>query len=403
MHTGETQTDATASVPPATPPAVPSSAWTADLTASTDVIDPPGSPRPALPSEPSEPSAAPVRRRRLARDLGLLTGVGVLLLAALGAAAAAAYQDFYSPTAFVLRYVQDLAGGHTADALAIPGVSVDSSALEASGLPLHASDALLRPAALGTLADVHVISTADRDGETFVTIGYRAGGHRGTTEFAVERDGWIGIVPAWRFARSPLAVVDLTVRGSMQFSVNGFEVDKRQASDEASENPLAPVPLLVFSPGLYSVTVDTPIAETSGVAVLANSSMTSTPIDVQAMPTANFQKAITTRVDDFLAKCATQQVLQPTACPFGYVVENRVIGLPTWSIVAQPPVNLQPDGEGWRIQTTTAVAHIRVDVRSIFDGSVKHVDEDVPFFVTGTVTIQPDGSAAISVVPPDTD
>jgi hypothetical protein len=31
------------------------------------------------------------------------------------------------------------------------------------------------------------------------------------------------------------------------------------------------------------------------------------------------------------------------------------------------------------------------------------VDEDVPFFVTGTVTIQPDGSAAISVVPPDTD
>jgi hypothetical protein len=66
-------------------------------------------------------------------------------------------------------------------------------------------------------------------------------------------------------------------------------------------------------------------------------------------------------------------------------------------------VNLQPDGAGWRIQTTTATAHISVDVRSIFDGSVKHVDEDVPFLVTGTVRIQPDGSAAISVISPDTD
>lgn len=377
MHTGETQTDAAASV-----------------------IDAPAPPLPAL---PPVSSVAPARRRPLAFDLGLLTGVGVLLLAALGAAAATVYQDFYSPTAFVLRYVEDLAHGQTADALAIPGVAIDSSELEASGLPLHASDALLRPAALGALTDVHAISATDHDGETFVTIGYRAGGHRGTSVFAVERDGWIGIAPGWRFARSPLAVVDLTVRGSMQFSVNGFEVDKRQASDAASANPLAPVPLLVFSPGLYSVTVDTPIAESSGVAVLANSSMTSTPIDIQAEPTASFRKAVTTRVDDFLATCATQQVLQPTACPFGYVEENRVIGLPTWSIVAQPPVNLQPDGAGWRIQTTTAVAHIRVAVRSIFDGSVKHVDEDVPFLVTGTVTIQPDGSAAISVVSPDTD
>lgn len=329
--------------------------------------------------------------------------MGVLLLAAVGAAGAAVYQDFYSPTAFVLRYVQELANGHTADALAIPGVTVDSSELEASGLPLHASDALLRPAALGTLTDVRAISTADHDGETFVTVGYRAGGHRGTTEFAVERDGWIGVAPGWRFARSPLAVIDLTVRGSMQFSVNGFEVDKRQASNEASANALAPVPMLVFSPGLYSVTVDTPIADSSGVAVLANSSMTSTPIDIQATPTASFQKAVTTQVDGFLSACARQQVLQPTGCPFGYVVENRVIGLPTWSIAAQPAVTLQPDGAGWRIQTTTAVSHIRVDVRSIFDGSVKHVDEDVPFLVTGTVTIQPDGSASISVVSPDTD
>jgi hypothetical protein len=312
VRTGETGADAEASVAPETPPAP---ATVFDSTAATDVIHAPAPPLPALP--PAAPPAAPARRRPLALDIGLLTGVGVLLLAALGAGAATIYQDFYSPTAFVLRYVSEVSDGRAADALATPGVAVDSSELEASGLPLRASDALLRPAALGSLTDIHAISTTRQGDETLVTIGYRAGGHPGTTEYAVEGNGWIGLVPGWRFARSPLAVIDLTVRGSMQFSVNGFEVDKRQASAEASADTLAPVPLLVFSPGLYSVTVDTPISESSGVAVLANSSMTSTPVEIQAKPTAKFEKAITARVDEFLAKCATQRVLQPTACPFG--------------------------------------------------------------------------------------
>jgi hypothetical protein len=388
VHTEEA-TDAEASVLEATPR---DTAPISDDTTPTDVVDAPAAPIPAVP--PSPPGG---RRRPLALDLTLLAVVGLFLLAALGAGVATIYQQFYSPTAFALRYVDELANGHAADALNIPGVAVDSSQLEASGLPLRASDALLRSAALASLTDIHVVSTTQQGGETHVTIAYRAGGHPGTTEFTVERAGWIGVAPSWRFARSPLAVINLKLRGSMQFDVNGFEVDKRQVSDDAASNPEATVPLLVFSPGLYSVTVATPISESRGVAVLSNTPMKATPIDIQTQPTKEFEKAVQTRVHEFLTACAQQKVLQPTGCPFGYVEENRIIAPPTWSMVKQPAVVLAPDGEGWRIQTAPATAHIRADVRSIFDGTVRHLNEDVPFLMTGTVTVQPDGSAAISV------
>jgi hypothetical protein len=61
-----------------------------------------------------------------------------------------------------------------------------------------------------------------------------------------------------------------------------------------------------------------------------------------------------------------------------------------------------PDGAGWRIPPTEATAHIDVDVRSLFDGSVTEVSEDVPFILTGGLTVNPDGSVSITVGGPDT-
>ena len=103
------------------------------------------------------------------------------------------------------------------------------------------------------------------------------------------------------------------------------------------------------------------------------------------------------QVEDFLTACATQQVLQPTGCPFGLVVRNRIEEAPVWAMVQQPVVSLVPDGANWAIQRVQAVAQIQVDIQSIFDGSVRHLDEAVPFSVAGTVTILPDGTAAITI------
>ncbi|WP_345800912.1 hypothetical protein AAIB33_15790 [Microbacterium sp. AZCO] len=376
---------------------------------SDDSPTPPSSTAPSPPQLSSEPEgdAAPPRRpRRRARlgvDLALLGIVGVLLVGAVGAGVATLYREFYSPSAFVDRYLDLLAKGRAADALGVPGVAVDASELEAAGLPAAASDALLRSAALAPLTDVHVVSETPHGEHVDVVVDYKAGPYPGRTTFEVESNGMIGVAPTWRFARSPLAVVDLTVLGSMSFEVNGFPIDKRQVSpDGVDADPVAPIPLLVFSPGVYSVSVDTPISATRGVAVLSDSPLDSTDVDVQAEATKQFSDVVQKKVEEFLSACATQEVLLPTACPFGYTVEDRIVSAPQWSIAQQPTVAVKPDGAAWKIPSTEAVAHIEVDIRSLFDGTVRHVSEDVPFLLTGAISVLPDGSASIVVSGTDT-
>lgn len=374
---------------------------TRDLT-ETDAV----APAPADPAPAPDAAAAPARtasahrrrRRRLAADLTALGLVGVLLAAALTGTGAYLYQQLYSPTAFVLGYLDLLSQGRAADALAIPGVPVDSADLTASRLPLNASEALLRRDALAPLTDITAEEVEESEGITSVTVSYSSGPFEGTSTFQVERNGWIGVAPSWRFAQSPLAVIDLTVRGAMQFRVNGFEVDKRQVSpDGVDADPLAAIPLLVFSPGLYALSVDTPISVSKGVAVLSDTPQAQVPVDLQTQPTPDFVDVVQEKVEGFLTGCAEQQVLQPTGCPFGIDVKNRIADLPTWSITQQPTVALAPDGANWVIRRTEAVAHVDVLIRRIEDGTVFPRSEDVPFFIEGTVTILPDGTASIQV------
>ena len=347
---------------------------------------------------PDAPPAPARRRTPLWLDLTILGVVGVLLVAAAAAAAGAVYREFYSPTAFVERYLGLLSAGRAPEALAVPGVGVSSAELEAAGLPPIADAALLRKAALATLTEVRAVGEEQVGDLTRVTVEYRAGAFPGTTTFDVRRDGQIGLAPTWRFAKSPLAVLQLSVAGSRSFEVNGFAIDQRQVSpDRGDADPSAPVDLLVFSPGIYSVSVDTPIASTPGVAVLSDSPFTAVPVSLQAEPTEEFVALVQQRVEEFLTACATQEVLQPTACPFGYPVEDRIVSPPVWSIVTQPTVALVPSGAGWAIPPAEATAHIEVGIRSLFDGTVHEESEDVPFTVTGTISILPDGTASILI------
>lgn len=341
------------------------------------------------------------RRSRLGVDLAMLAVIGLLLLAAIGAGGATLYQQFYGPSAFVVRYLDLLSSGRAADALHVPGVAIDRETLDAAGIADTASEALLRHAALAPLSDIDVVSEKTAGGRTEVTVSYQASGHAGTTTFTVEQDGWAGVTPNWRFTTSPLAVVELTVRGADQFAVNGFEMDRRQVSKAGLDAaPLDPLPMLVFTPGVYAVTVDTPIAQSTGTGVLADTPLATTPVDVQAEPTDEFVAVVQQRVEEFLTQCTTQEVLQPTACPFGLEVTNRIASLPKWSIAVQPAVTVVPDGGHWMIPPTDAVAHVDVEIQSLFDGKIQKVSEDVPFQVNGTIVILPDGSASIRVGSP---
>ncbi|MGC5173109.1 hypothetical protein ACLQ2Q_20915 [Microbacterium sp. DT81.1] len=359
----------------------------------------PTAPEPAVPAEAAASvQATPPRRPRLGLQLTAIWVIVGLLLAGLAVAGVALYRALYSPAAFVERYVGMLADGRAADALLVPGVAIDTAQLEDAGLPTSASDALLRHDALAPISDIEIVSETSEGEITEVVVSYSAGSFPAKSTFAVESNGFIGVLPSWRFAKSPLAVIDLTVRGSMRFEVNGFELDKRQVSPDGVEAaPLDAVPLLVFSPGLYGVAVDTSISETPGVNVLADAPQAYVPVDLQAEPTDEFVGVVQRKVEEFLTNCTTEQVLLPTGCPFGYYVQNRIDEPPTWTITRQPAVQVAPDGADWKIPPTDAVAHIEVDIRSLFDGKVSHVSEDVPFTVEGVIKVLQDGTASISV------
>ncbi|MFT4158179.1 MAG: hypothetical protein QM630_09695 [Microbacterium sp.] len=344
------------------------------------------------------------RRSGLGTDLTILAVVGILLIAAVGAGISTLYTSYYGPSAFVTRYLDLLSSGRAADALQVPGVTVDSAALEEAGITSTASEAMLRAAALAALTDVTVVSEKNDGAQTSVTVSYRASGHPGTTTFLVEQDGWVGVTPNWRFSTSPLAVITLTLRGADQFAVNGFEVLRGQISAAGGDAaPLDPLPMLVFTPGLYAFTVDTAISAAPATAVLADTPLATTPLDVQAAPTDDFVDVVQQRVEEFLTQCAQQEVLQPTACPFGIEVTDRLASTPHWSITTQPTVTVTPDGAQWQIPPTQAVAHIEVDVQSLFDGTIEEMSTDVPFLLDGTITILPDGSASIRVGSPEGD
>ena len=336
--------------------------------------------------------------RSLAFDLTALGLVMTLLAGAFVVGGIWTYRTLYSPSAFITNYLHLLSAGRAADALAVPGVAVDAAALDDAGIPSTASEALLRSTALSSLTDITVVSEKDVDGVTEVTASYIAGGYPGTSTFSVTRDGWNGLAPGWRFSVTPLSAIDITVLGSTRFSVNGFEMDKRQVSpDGVDTDPLDAVSMLTFTPGAYSATIDTKMAKTPGTAVLADMPLRRVPVVLEAQPTAEFTAVVQESVDRFLTQCATQKVLKPTGCPFGYTVQNRLDGEPSWSIVRMPAVAVELDGNDWAFPASEGVAHVSAEIRSLYDGSLRDLDEDVPFIITGSITILPDGRASIKV------
>ncbi|MGO7984159.1 hypothetical protein ACC691_40700, partial [Rhizobium johnstonii] len=72
--------------------------------------------------------------------------------------------------------------------------------------------------------------------------------------FDVVRDGsWAGVFTSWRFAKSPIAAVNVTVLHDSSFTVNELTLDTRAHAAEGSpasfDNSAA---YLVLSPGLYT-------------------------------------------------------------------------------------------------------------------------------------------------------
>ena len=247
------------------------------------------------------------------------------------------------------------------------------------------SDALLRRTAMSQLTDITLASDIETvDGIHKVTFTYIADGHAGRSTFEVKATSLaFGLFPHWEFVTGPLSTMYVTVVGDARFSANGIDL--------VTPTPNDPAGYLVFTPSSIKLNHSTTYLDAEPVTVAVTDAGASVPTALMVKPNALMVEQVQEQVNEILDTCATQEVLMPTGCPFGQSMGNRIITLPAWSITQYPEVSLRAgDRSGdWIVPSTPGTAHLVVDVRSLFDGSVSTFDEDVPFSVSYQVGFLP--------------
>lgn len=282
--------------------------------------------------------------------------------------------SFYSAGNFVSSYLQALQRGDLEEVFATPGV------IKNAGM----STELLRSNALGGLDDFTITSDNDQGGGIHL-VSYRAtlGGQSAAGAFQViEGDSHFGIFSGWAFLQSPISELRVTPLHDASFEVNGIALT-------SPNGPSVDTSYQVLTPGVFTVTHNSEylIAEPKTVIVTRPASTVPAVLDIQASP--KFVSGIQKEVNDFLDECTQQEVLFPTGCPFGQSISNYVESVPTWRMENYPAVTIEPgnDPGTWLVPEAAADAHLTVDVRSLYDGSISVFDEDIPFAVSWVMTI----------------
>ncbi len=284
----------------------------------------------------------------------------------------------FGAAGFVRVYLEAVARGDATGALDMPGVTAD---------PRMRTDFLADDALAGITGLREVSVTAGDGGTEVVTFAWTSGDTESTSSFAVERTGSrLGLFPEWSFAASPVATLRLTVEHDERFDVNGVAAESGVAN--------VAVDYAVLSPGVYRVDHTSTYLQARAVDAIADAPASVVDATLEVLPADALREQVTAEVHDHLTECATQEVLFPTGCPLGRAIPNRVVSTPEWSIVEYPELTVVPGVEfgTWLVPPADAVAHLTVDVQSLFDGSISTLDEDIPFTASYLVTIEADDS-----------
>jgi len=326
--------------------------------------------------------------------------LAVLLVGAFLAALGALNQTIYGASSFVERYLTAIAEDDIATASTTPGVALDAEELAALGLPADVSTAMFRSEVVDSgPEDIRIVSdVANPDGTHSVTASYRLDVSIVQTTFDVRPlTPLYGVLSRWEFAVSPVAVIDVTAAHNPLFTVGSLTLDTRATKTGDDLKAFTQVtPYLAIAPAVYELGYTSTLLEAVPAAVPVEPS-SRTAVTVEAMPTATFAERVQLQVDDYLDTCTTQQVLLPADCPFGIEIDDRVVSAPVWSIVSSPAVALAPGESAFEMPPTEGVAHISVEVQSLFDGEIFQLEEDRPFTLALTASIRPDGSIAIQL------
>ena len=222
------------------------------------------------------------------------------------------------------------------------------------------------------------------DGVVTVVAEYGAGADAVRVPFRLEpAPPTFGLVPAWAFVDPPIG--PLTIAADQH--------DRVMANDRTVVAPAAgePVSVTAFVPARVTARITDPLlrAEPVTVRVLADGSSS---IELVVVPSERFDRIVDRQIEQLLADCTEQPVLQPTGCPFGTTIIDRVTTPPVWVLDTEPDVLIEPgDAPGvWRVRGTGSV-QLTVSVQRLFDGIVTERVDQLGYVVRGDVVLGPDG------------
>ncbi|MGV8885856.1 MAG: hypothetical protein ACOH1T_09780 [Microbacteriaceae bacterium] len=295
----------------------------------------------------------------------------------------------YSANGFVRSYLAALESRDSTAALdALRGEA-------ASGVPKNGgSDALLTDTAMGKIGNIALVrDTPGAGGIHTVVFDYSFGstGDTHRTEFRVVQEGTrFGLFSRWAFVASPLSTVSITASNVDSFTVNGHTV---------ASAPDAPTTFLAFAPGNYTLAHNSTYLSAPALSVAVTSTGTIIDAAIDPEPTTALIDWTTDATAAFLDACAKQTVLMPTGCPFGETISNRITSTPQWSITDYPAVEItrEPTQGSWVTGPAPGVAHLKVSVQSLFDGTLSLFDEDVAFASQFAITFD-DGQPSLRFI-----
>ncbi len=302
--------------------------------------------------------------------LGLLVGGFAVAIISLNA-------TVYSAGGFVSSYLAALQRHDFAAAISTPGVRATA----------NAEVDLLTADALGNIADVSIVSDVDLGGGIHeVTYSATLGASSVVGVFEVQQEASrFGVFSSWSFLQSPMSVLSVTPMNDSFFTANGVDID-------SPNGPSLPASFQVLTPGFFTVSHTSAYLTADPVSATVSRPGSVVPVTLDIRPSDEFVSAMQTQVDSFLDECTTQEVLFPTGCPFGQELSNRVESTPKWSMATYPQIAIEPgsDRGTWVIPEAQGAAHLIVDVRSLFDGTLSTFDEDVQFSLSWLLTISND-------------
>lgn len=294
--------------------------------------------------------------------------------------------NVYGPQQQVKEYLQALRDGEGGKALGLLQASVpDANPAMLDGKGLEKAMQGVENVNIGNPKSID-------DQQVTVPVDYTVNGNSLTTSFKLEKVDTVWLFfDEWAFAPSVLPTVTTSVVNGNHATVNGEEVGLPNGESD----------LAVFYPGTYSASYKTKYfaAQPTSITVSTRQDSSSSQLTLAAKPSKQLVNDVSTKLRQFLNKCATQDVFYPDGCPFShpgtpFLAPGADIN---WKITDYPKVKVDSYKGKWVLKPLTGTAVVQSQKIDTFSGDVSPLRAEHDFRFTAELVID-DGSVSVTPV-----